>query len=49
MNDKRKKELEDKGWSVGSVADFLNLSPEEQKEVERRVRREKKKKEKKDD
>jgi DNA-binding XRE family transcriptional regulator len=29
MNAKKKRKLESKGWKVGGVADFLNLSPEE--------------------
>lgn len=30
MNEKTKKNLEDKGWKVGTVSDFLKLSPEEE-------------------
>ena len=30
MTDEKKKQLEDKGFHVGSVAEFLELTPEEQ-------------------
>ena len=29
MDQKTRKKLEDKGWKVGTVSDFLELSPEE--------------------
>jgi len=30
MNHQTRKKLEDKGWKVGTVSDFLELSPEEE-------------------
>lgn len=30
MNAQKQKRLEDKGWTVGDAADFLELSPEEE-------------------
>lgn len=29
MNDAKKKRLEDKGWKIGSVSEFLDLTSEE--------------------
>ena len=37
MNDKRRKALEEKGFKVGSAADFLEMSPEEEAYVEIRL------------
>jgi hypothetical protein len=34
MDNKKKKKLEAKGWTVGSAADFLELSPEEARFIE---------------
>lgn len=34
MTDEKKKQLEAKGFQVGSVAEFLDLSPEEQAMIE---------------
>jgi DNA-binding XRE family transcriptional regulator len=34
MNNTKRKRLEAKGWKVGSVQEFLNLSPEETSYVE---------------
>ena len=34
MNTEKKKRLERSGWTVGGAADFLQLSPEEEKFIE---------------
>ena len=34
MTDEKKKQLEDKGFQVGSIAEFLDLTPEEQAMIE---------------
>jgi len=34
MNSEKKKRLESSGWTVGGMADFLQLSPEEAKFIE---------------
>lgn len=34
MTDEKKKRLEEAGFRVGSVAEFLNLTPEEQAKIE---------------
>jgi ribosome-binding protein aMBF1 (putative translation factor) len=38
MTTEKKRKLEKKGWRVGSVSDFLALSPEENAYVELKVR-----------
>jgi ribosome-binding protein aMBF1 (putative translation factor) len=38
MTAEKKRKLEKKGWRVGSVSDFLELSPEESAYVELKVR-----------
>jgi ribosome-binding protein aMBF1 (putative translation factor) len=38
MTTEKKRKLEKKGWRVGSVSDFLELSPEENAYVELKVR-----------
>ena len=38
MTIEKKRKLEKKGWRVGSVSDFLELSPEENAYVELKVR-----------
>ena len=38
MNSAKRKRLEAAGWSVGSTADFLELSPEEEAFVELKLR-----------
>jgi len=38
MTTEKRRKLEKKGWRVGSVADFLELSPEENAYVELKVR-----------
>lgn len=38
MNTAKRKRLEAAGWSVGSTADFLELSPEEEAFVELKLR-----------
>ncbi|MCG8362999.1 MAG: hypothetical protein MJA27_06650 [Pseudanabaenales cyanobacterium] len=38
MDQKTSKKLEDKGWKVGTVSDFLELSPEEAILVEIKLR-----------
>lgn len=38
MTTEKKRKLEKKGWRVGSVSDFLGLSPEENAYVELKVR-----------
>jgi len=38
MNSIKKKRLERKGWKVGTVAEFLQLTPEESAYVERKYR-----------
>jgi len=38
MREEKRKRLEAKGWKVGSVKDFLNLSPEESAYIELRLR-----------
>jgi CO/xanthine dehydrogenase FAD-binding subunit len=37
MTAARRKQLEDAGWTVGSTADFLRLSPQEQAIIEMRM------------
>ena len=37
MDEAKRKKLEDAGWKVGTVAEFLGLTPEESAEVEARV------------
>jgi DNA-binding XRE family transcriptional regulator len=37
MNKKKRKQLEDKGFQVGSAADFLNLTPEEEAYIDIRL------------
>jgi CO/xanthine dehydrogenase FAD-binding subunit len=37
MTAAKRKQLEDAGWTVGSTADFLRLSPEEQAIIEMRL------------
>lgn len=37
MEQSKIKKLEDAGWRVGSTADFLELSPEEQSVVEKAI------------
>ncbi len=34
MKTAKKKQLESKGWKVGSTSEFLNLSPEELKYID---------------
>ena len=34
MNDQKRKQLEEAGFKVGSVADFLNLTEEQQREID---------------
>lgn len=38
MNNRKKKNLEAKGWKVGSTAEFLNLSHEEEAYVELKLK-----------
>jgi predicted XRE-type DNA-binding protein len=38
MRKKKKQDLENKGWRVGSVAEFLELTPEEARYIELRLR-----------
>lgn len=38
MNNRKKKNLEARGWKVGSAAEFLNLSPEEEAYVELKLK-----------
>lgn len=38
MRDEKRKRLEAKGWKVGSVKEFLNLSPEESAYIELRLK-----------
>lgn len=38
MREEKRKKLESKGWKVGSVADFLDLTPEEEAYVELKLR-----------
>ncbi len=38
MREEKRKRLEVKGWKVGSVKDFLNLSPEESGYIELRLK-----------
>lgn len=38
MREDKRKRLEAKGWRVGSAAEFLDLSPEEQEYIEIRLR-----------
>jgi ribosome-binding protein aMBF1 (putative translation factor) len=38
MTTEKKRKLEKKGWRIGSVGDFLELSPEENAYVELKVR-----------
>jgi len=49
MNEDKKNRLEEAGFQVGSVADFLQLSPEEQARIEKLVVHEKTVKSKIDD
>ena len=49
MNEDKKHRLEEAGFQVGSVADFLQLSPEEQARIEKLVVHEKTVKSKIDD
>ena len=49
MNEDKKNRLEEAGFQVGSVADFLQLSPEEQDRIEKLVVHEKTVKSKIDD
>ncbi len=37
MNSTKKKKLEEKGWKVGSVQEFLKLSPEESDFIEMKL------------
>ncbi len=37
MNSARKKQLKTKGWKVGTVAEFLQLSPEESAYIEMKL------------
>ncbi len=37
MNKEKREKLEAKGWKIGSAAEFLNLSPEENSVVELRL------------
>lgn len=37
MNKAKKKQLEKRGWKVGSASEFLGLSPEEARSVERKL------------
>lgn len=37
MNSKKKRQLEAKGWTVGSTSDFLGLAPEEEAIVEMKL------------
>lgn len=43
MSDEKKQRLRETGWNVGSIADFLKLSPEEQQAIEKRWEEERKK------
>ena len=43
MSVEKKQRLREAGWNVGSVADFLKLSPEEQERIEKRLQEERKK------
>ena len=43
MSEEKKQRLRETGWNVGSIAEFLKLSPEEQKEIEKRLIEERKK------
>ena len=38
MREEKRKRLEAKGWQVGSVTDFLELSPDEEVYVELKLR-----------
>ena len=38
MRDEKRKRLEAKGWKVGGVKEFLNLSPEESAYIELRLK-----------
>jgi len=38
MREEKRKRLEAKGWKVGSVKDFLNLSPKESAYIELRLK-----------
>lgn len=38
MNNRKKKNLETKGWKFGSATEFLNLSPEEEAYVDLKLR-----------
>jgi hypothetical protein len=37
MTSAKHKQLEDAGWTVGSTADFLRLTPEEQTTIDARM------------
>lgn len=39
MDENKKKKLTDVGFEIGSVADFLDLSPEEQKLIDNVIKR----------
>jgi hypothetical protein len=39
MDENKKKKLTDAGFEIGSVADFLDLSPEEQKLIDNVIKR----------
>jgi hypothetical protein len=43
MSEEKKQRLREAFWNVGSVADFLKLSPEEQEKIEKRLQEERKK------
>jgi hypothetical protein len=43
MSEEKKQRLRETGWNVGSVADFLKLSPEDQQVIEKRLEEERKK------
>jgi hypothetical protein len=38
MGEEKRKRLESKGWRVGSTREFLDLSPDEEAYIERRLR-----------
>jgi predicted XRE-type DNA-binding protein len=38
MRDEKKKQLEARGWRVGTVTEFLGLSPEEEEYIELKLR-----------
>ena len=43
MSEEKKQRLRETGWDVESVTEFMKLSPEEQKEIEKRLIEERKK------